>query len=204
MKLKYKYCLDTLNSILNFKPTHTDIAKIINVSANALSNRLSNDGYLKKDEIKKIEQFYNTSFVEETDLIDIDFYPEDFGCFNKNRFIFSKNKKSLKIPKKCFENFSKLKHYSIITAQGDTMNPYIKDRDKLIVEHWCGGQIIDNRVYVFCFNNEIFAKRLVNNIDQIAIKSDNEIYPIRFINKKEITSFIVIGQIVGLLRNLKN
>ncbi len=203
MKLKYKYCLDTLNSILNFKPTHTDIAKIINVSPNALSNRLSNDGYLKPEEITKIEQFYNTSLNESKDCINIDYYPEDFGVFKKNQFIFSKNKKTIAIPKKCFENFSQSKHYSIIQAQGDTMNPYIKDRDKLIVEHGTSSQIIDNQIYIFCYNNEIFIKRLINNIDQIVIKSDNEIYPMRFIDKKEIPSFFIIGRIVGLLRNLR-
>ena len=62
MKLKYKKCLNTLEDIFKTKVSHNEISKIIKVSANALSNRLSNDGYLKDEEIEKIEQHYKINF----------------------------------------------------------------------------------------------------------------------------------------------
>lgn len=204
IKLKYKTCLESLNKILGFKPSHSDISKVIGVSANALSNRLSCDGYLKEDEILKIEKYWDVSLRCLDDYVNIDYYPFEFGVCKDNVFVFSKNKEMLSISRKCFNNFSPDKNYSIINAVGDTMSPYIKDNDKLIVEHYNGGQIRDNSVYVFCFNDEIFTKRLINNIDQIVVKSDNEIYPMRFINSNERKSFFIIGQIIGLLRDLKN
>ncbi len=81
------------------------------------------------------------------------------------------------------------------------MSPYIKDNDKLIIEYYNGEQIKDNSVYIFKYNNEIFIKRLVKNIDQIVVKSDNEIYPIRFIDTNNTQNLSIIGQIVGLIRN---
>ena len=50
------------------------------------------------------------------------------------------------------------------------MAPTIDNGDKLIVEHWNGTQIQDNKIYVFCFNNEFFVKRLSKNLDEIIIK----------------------------------
>ena len=202
MKLKYKNCLDTLNEALGFRPTHSDISKVINVSANALSNRLSCDGYLKEQEITKLETFWNVNLIKDDETIEVDYYPEFIGSYNNNEFVFSKNKTSISVPKKSFWHFSKEKHYSIINAKGDTMAPFIRDNDKLIVEHWRGEQITDGGIYVFCFNREIFTKRLVNNIDQIIVKSDNEIYPMRFIDKASLNSFLILGQIVGLLREV--
>ena len=100
------------------------------------------------------------------------------------------------------QNFSDSKKYSVISSRGDSMTPFIQDRDKLIVEHWQGGQIVDNCVYVFRYANELFVKRLVKNITQIVIKSDNPLYePIKITDKDQ--DFEVIGQIVGLMRDLR-
>ena len=51
------------------------------------------------------------------------------------------------------------------------MSPTIENHDKLIVEHWNGEQIQDNKIYVFCYNNEFFVKRLSKNIDEIIEES---------------------------------
>ena len=46
----------------------------------------------------------------------------------------------------------------MINATGNSMSPTIENGDKLIVEHWNSNQIQDNRIYVFCYNNEFFVK----------------------------------------------
>ncbi len=46
----------------------------------------------------------------------------------------------------------------MINAAGDSMSPTIDNGDRLIVEHWNGAQIQDNKIYVFCFNNEFLLK----------------------------------------------
>lgn len=85
------------------------------------------------------------------------------------------------------------------------MQPYIQNKDLLIVEHWEGEQIYDNCVYVFCYDNQIFVKRLIRNVDEIIVKSDNPdpVYRPRYIEKEDMNNVIIIGQIVGLMRNMK-
>ena len=82
------------------------------------------------------------------------------------------------------------------------MMPYIHDKDKLIVEHWSGEQIRDNRVYVFRFGDNIFVKRLVQNINQIVVKSDNTIYDTMKIEAIDAGDLQIIGRIVGLMRDM--
>jgi len=80
------------------------------------------------------------------------------------------------------------------------MTPHILDRDRLIIEHYDGGQIRDNRIYIFRFYDNIFVKRLVLNLDQIIVISDNEKYQQRIIERSEVDNFQIIGRIVGIFR----
>ena len=82
------------------------------------------------------------------------------------------------------------------------MSPTIDNGDKLIVEHWTGSQIQDNKIYVFCFNNEFFVKRLSKNLDEVIIKSDNPEYRIRTISVDNVNEMSLIGKIVGVIKSL--
>ena len=90
----------------------------------------------------------------------------------------------------------------MINATGNSMSPTIENGDKLIVEHWNGDQIQDNKIYVFCYNNEFFVKRLSKNIDEIIIKSDNPEYRVRTIPSKSLSDLILIGKIVATVKSL--
>ena len=83
------------------------------------------------------------------------------------------------------------------------MQPLIFDKDKLIIEHWNGEQIIDNRPYIFCYKDEIFIKRLAKNVDQLLIISENKDYDIRKLSGNQLKDVNIIGQIVGLMRDLR-
>ena len=74
--------------------------------------------------------------------------------------------------------------------------------DKLIVEHWSGNQIQDNKIYVFCFNNEFFVKRLCKNLDEIIIKSENPEYRTKTIGGATINELVPIGKIVGVIKTI--
>ncbi len=99
-------------------------------------------------------------------------------------------------------NYSDSKQYSMIYAKGDSMSPFIDNNDKLIVEHWENNQIIDNKIYVFCYKSEFFVKRLSKNVDEIIIKSDNPNYSIRTVKNEDINDLHIIGQVVGIVRNI--
>lgn len=204
-KVKYKAFLNSLQNLIGYKPTPTEISKIINVSQNALSNRISKDGYFSDEEQSKILDHYDFKSNEGI-TIKADYFPDVFGSCGSGAFVVSENKIQIQIAKELISLYSKSKKYSVINAIGDSMMPYICDKDKLIVEH-CEPfeQIKDNKVYVFCYNNEIFVKRLVKNIDEIIVKSDNPdpIYRVRYIEKEDMNNIFLIGQIVGLMRNTR-
>lgn len=207
--------LDTLQNLTNTKISQTEFGKALNKTRSDINGKLKRGTDLKLSDIRKLENYFNVDLINTNSIqntksiqyndndIMVDYYPDVFGSCGSGAFVLSENKSLISVPRECFQSFSKLRKYSVINAIGDSMTPYIHDRDRLIVEHWTGEQILDNRVYVFRFGDCIYIKRLVDNIDQIVIKSDNEIYPIRFIDKKDCDDLQIIGQIVGLMRDMK-
>jgi phage repressor protein C with HTH and peptisase S24 domain len=197
-----------LQNIINFNPSRQNIADILEVSPAAIGNRIARESELKFEELRKIEKAYSilgslTQDVLVSDnCVDLDYYSDVWASCGTGAVVFEESTEKLSVPKTMIQNFSDSKKYSVINSRGDSMTPFIQDRDKLIVEHWQGGQIIDNCIYVFRYANELFVKRLVKNVTQIVIKSDNPIYrPIEIEGKD--TDFEVIGQIVGLMRDMR-
>ena len=158
-------------------------------------------------EIKVIEEVFSVSLLPNDNktndnCIDLDYFSDVWASCGTGAVVFEETSEKLSVPTSLIQNYSKSNKYSVINARGDSMQPFLQDRDKLIVEHWNGGQIIDNCIYVFRYANELFVKRLVKNITQIVIKSDNPLYePIKITDKDQ--DFEVIGQIVGLMRDLR-
>lgn len=219
-----KAFIDYLQKFTNFDVTQSKIGEALKTSRSNISHRVRNKSELSISEVRQIVEylkipkghdiingilkqqgryFDDTSEVLpeiQEDTIELDYYPSVFGSCGTGTFVFSEEKQAIAIPRRCLRNYSTFKNYSVINARGDSMSPYIMDRDKLIVEHWNGEQISDNRIYVFRFYDNIFVKRLVLNLDQIVVKSDNKEYQTRNIEKAEADNFQIIGRIVGIWR----
>ncbi len=183
------------------------LAESLGITRQTVSNRIKNESQVTISELKKIENFFNITLFNDTseseeNVIYIDYYTDVFASCGSGNIVFSEEKIKLPIPEILIDGFSRLKNYSMINATGNSMAPTIDNGDKLIVEHWRGEQIQDNKIYVFCFNNEIFVKRLSKNLDEIIIKSDNPEYRIRTINGNTINDLILIGKIAGVIKNL--
>jgi len=196
MRIKYKTCIETLEELFNTKPTHAELSKITGISANALSNRLSNDGYLKDDEIEKIEKHYKIKLNNLQKTIELKYFT------TYEEIIKNEAQKTLSVPIDCFENFLINEEYFVINAIGNSMTPYIEDGDRLIVQKYKNEQILENRVYAFNYNGKIFIRRLVENIKQIIVISDNEIFDNITLEQDDLKHFSIIGQIVGLVREV--
>ena len=135
-------------------------------------------------------------------MVYIDYYSDVFASCGSGSIIFSSEKTKLPVSVSMIHGYSKNKLYSMINATGNSMSPTIGNGDKLIVEHWTGDQIQDNKIYVFCYNSEFFVKRLSKNIDEIIIKSDNPEYRVRTIPAKSLNDLTLIGKIVAVIKNL--
>lgn len=185
----------------------SNLAESLGISRQTVSSRIKNDSQVTVKELKKIEDFFNISLlndepVDKCEMISVDYYSDVFASCGNGSIVFSEDKIKLPLATILIEGFSKQKTYSMINASGNSMSPTIDNGDKLIVEHWQGAQIQDNKIYVFCFNNEFFVKRLSKNLDEIIIKSDNPEYRIRTINGTTANELILVGKIVGVIKAL--
>lgn len=199
--------ISNLQNLTKRKITYEDIAHSLNMSGNALRNWVYRNRELKEFEIQKIDEHFNITTQNTTiDTFTLDYYPEVFGSCGTGYFVSSEAKEQIQVPVNAlFKSLSAGKKYSVINAQGTSMQPYIEPDDKLIIEHLDNQPIIDNHVYVFCYDKDLYIKRLYKNIDEIIAKSDNPdpIFKVKSIPKEEWCNLQVIGEVVGLMRNIK-
>ena len=221
-----KSLLEYSQKVTKRKINMADIAKALNTSRSNITHKAKRETELKLSELKTIAdylqvenpaQFLNGALAmdekladthatmpatveEDEENIDMAYYEDVYGSCGLGSFVFSEAKQIIQVPKKIVLDYSGFKTYSVINASGDSMQPQIQDKDRLIVEHWNGEQITDNRVYIFRFKDQIFIKRLVLNLDQIVVKSDNKEYQTRYIEAPQADDFQIIGKIVGLMR----
>ena len=181
------------------------LAESLGITRQTVSNRIKNESEVTVSELIRAEEFFNiqlfsNSNLTEYDVAYIDYYSDVFASCGNGSIVFSTEKTKLPISANIINGYSKNKLYSMINASGNSMSPTIDNGDRLIVEHWNGDQIQDNKIYVFCYNNEFFVKRLSKNIDEIIIKSDNPEYRVRTISEKSANDMILIGKIVAIVK----
>lgn len=193
----------TLQNLIQYKPSQNEIAKIIGVKQSVIGNRVMRDSEFKDEEVKLLEEHYGVSLRQYSDpnTIQLDFYDNVAGSCGAGLMVFDESSHKISVPKDVISRYSTSNKYSVILAKGSSMQPEIMDNDKVIIKMWNGEQIIDDRIYLFRYDNEIFLKKLCKNFDQIVVKSNNPEFPHRFIEGDKIKNLNIIGEVVGLLRN---
>lgn len=205
--MKLEDLLNILSKKTESNVNQSLLAESLGITRQTVSNRIKNSSQVTVSELKRIEEFFgislfNDSECETSDIIHINYYTDVFASCGNGNIIFSEEKIKLPVSTMLIGGYSKKKNYSMINASGNSMSPTIENGDKLIVEHWDGNQIQDNKIYVFCFNNEFFVKRLSKNLDEIIIKSDNPDYRVRTINGNTVEELTLIGKIVGIIKTV--
>lgn len=212
--------LHRLEKLINYMPRQKEIAEKTGINQNTLSAKSSRNSQWRDDEIQKLNNAYGIDIYKEVsfnpafcdnsqdDEVEIDYYPDVLGSCGNGVFELSQERQRIRIPRNnFFKDISPLRKYSVIRSYGSSMQPTLYDNDKLIIEHWQDGDMIqDGKIYVFCYNDQISVKRLIYNVDEIIVKSDNpdkEIYKTKFIKQEDINKLLIIGQIVGLARDLR-
>lgn len=210
--------INELQNLTKRKITNIEVAKILGLgSSQAVINRVNRKQQLKEFEILKLDDAFKNEInktnhikteliSEKNNTITLDYYPDVFGSCGTGYFVSSEHKEQIQVPVNAlFKKLSQGKKYSVINAIGNSMSPYIEPQDKLIVEHLDNQPIIDNHVYVFCYDNDLYIKRLYKNIDEIIAKSDNPdpIFKVKSIPKTEWNNIQIVGEIVGLMRDLR-
>lgn len=198
--MKFETLFETLEKKVKIKPSVKNIADVLGIETKALYARSKRGTEFKESEVKKIEEFYAISLTNSTsdNCVTLDYYPNVFGSCGCGCMVFDESKEKISVAKDMIMNYSPNKVYGVMSAVGCSMSPKIEDGDKLVVEKWNGEQIKDNRVYLFRYNDELFIKRLVKNIDQIICISENPQFENRVLS--DLKNFSLVGEIVGLWR----
>lgn len=134
-------------------------------------------------------------------LVTLDFYYDIYASCGFGGTAASENSEKISLPAELLpQQINPNKKYSIIKVRGNSMEPEIKDGDLVLIEHYGNEQIIDNHIYIFMYENEIFVKRLSKNINEIIISSDNKDYAQVILGKDDINKLYIIGKVYGFAR----
>ncbi len=212
--MKHSELISIIKECTGITPKQKDLAKIINKPIGTINSRASRNLSYTEKELDMIEDYFkigltNKCFFDDmhnnSGEITVDYYPEVLASCGSGTFELSQVKEKIRIPRMCIKHYMPLSKYSVINAYGDSMKPTIQNGDKLIVEMLEYKSIKDNNIYIFFYNDKIFCKRLIQNIDSVVVISDNpnkEIYPTSTIHKKDMNNIHLIGRIAGLMRAL--
>lgn len=183
----------------------SDFVKILDIKRGTISARAKSNSEFPTSELIHLEQHFGfpmgslSGVVHNDNNIELDFYPDVFGSCGDGSMVFEETSEKLAVTKDVITNYSDKNKYSVISARGSSMAPVIQDSDKLVIQHNLNEQIIDDTVYLFRYNGELFIKRLVKNVDQIICISENPRFQDRVIENKG--NFEIIGKVVGLFRS---
>lgn len=209
-KMNYTELQNFLSKSLNRHVSLAEIGRWINLDRSSISLYVKNNVELKQTHKLKLEEelgfeisdkIYENHFISDDKFLDAKFFTDVIGSCGSGVWEQSQNFELVKIPKYLLSAHNPKKEYSVITAKGNSMSGSIEDGDKLLIESFENEQIIDNEIYVFCYKQELFIKRLCKNINQIIIKSDNKDFPARYIEDDDIDNIYIIGKVVALVRN---
>lgn len=209
--------LECLQNLTNAKISQEEFGKALGTGRANISLRIKNNSKLTREEIEKLEKYFKVEYKEIHSLsldevealksgknfVTLDYFPDiEVSCGN-GIIPFGETKEKITVPVNLIRGYSKNNKYVIVSATSDSMQPEIKPNDMLIIRVTDSDTIIDNHIYVFCYNERLYCKYLSYNVNQIIVRSANKDYPTRFIEKENINDFKLCGEVCGLMRDLR-
>ncbi len=181
--------------------TQEELAKQLGVSKQYINLIEKGKKRFAKDKIEILKQLTLDILGEDLNekIVEINFYPNTFASCNSGSYVLAEQREIKRVSSIFIPNYSAEKEYSICTARGDSMYPTIKNGNYVIVQHHQNEQLIDNDIYIFCYRDELYLKRLSKNINELIIASDNKEYGQIIVSSSELEHVNIIGRIVGVL-----
>ena len=181
MTITINEAISQLTSLKRKKITLEEIGKALGTSKQYIGQ--SKNKILTDEQKNKIENYFNVSLSEiKLDTID------DRINFAKKFFMEAQDENG---------------NFFVVDAFGNSMEPEIRDKDKLLIRKLHEGETIeDNRIYLFTYDGKEYIRRLFDNIGQIIMQADNPNIPIRAIDKEDFDKFSITGQIMAVVHNL--
>lgn len=199
--MRYSELLDTLQNLIGYRPTQAELCRNLDIKQSAMANRAGRDSDFSLEELQKLERKYAVAIITSSNVSDnlteLNYFPNVFGSCGTGLTVFDETSEKISVNKNTIPDYSETATYSVINARGFSMYPVISDNDKVIIKHWQGEQIIDDKIYLFDYKGELFIKRLVKNIDQVIAKSEDKTLEPR---PMETSNLTILGRVISLIR----
>lgn len=130
------------------------------------------------------------------ETISVDYYPDVLASCGNGTYEMSQECIKYDVPATLFPPSTDVKSYSMCHAKGNSMYPRIWDGDFVICEHKDNMKIENGEMYIFCFDDQIYLKRLTKNINQIVVESENPDFPTQYIEKDQMNDVHLIGHVI--------
>jgi phage repressor protein C with HTH and peptisase S24 domain len=191
----------TLQNLTGYRPTQAELCRKLDIKQSAMAQRAGRDSDFSLEELQKLERVYAVNIITSCNVsnnsAELNYYPDVFASCGNGVMVFDDTSEKILVNKNTIPEYSETATYSVINARGFSMYPVISDNDKVIIKHWQGEQIIDDKIYLFDYKGELFIKRLVKNIDQVIAKSEDKTLEPRPMETSKLT---ILGRVISLIR----
>ena len=191
---------EALSEIIGFKKRNVsqqEIGKVLGVTKQYIGQSMNKE--LTEEQLKLLEQHFRIDFTKvnkKEDKITVDYYPDVIASCGPGGFELSQECIQYDVPATLFPPSKNVKGYSMCHAKGNSMFPRIWDGDFVICEHKDNMKIENGEMYIFCYDAQIYLKRLTKNINQIVVESENPDFPTQYIEKEQMNDVHLIGHVI--------
>lgn len=191
---------EALSEIIGFKKRNVsqqEIGKVLGVTKQYIGQSMNKE--LTEEQLKLLEQHFRIDFTKvnkKEDKITVDYYPDVIASCGPGGFEMSQECIQYDVPATLFPPARNVKGYSMCHAKGNSMFPRIWDGDFVICEHKDNMKIENGEMYIFCYDDQIYLKRLTKNINQIVVESENPDFPTQYIEKEQMNDVHLIGHVI--------
>lgn len=191
---------EAISEIISYKKRNVslnEIGKALKVTKQYVSQIRSKE--ITDEQKLLLEKHFGIDFTkvnQNSSTITIDYYPDVIASCGPGGFEMSPYCIEYQIPDTIFIPNANVKRYSMCHARGNSMYPRIWDGDFVICEHKDNMKIENGEMYIFCYDDQIYLKRLTKNINQIVVESENPDFPTQYIEKEQMNEVHLIGHVV--------
>lgn len=183
---------------VNITITAREIAGIWGMDETSYSRKKKVGTPIKYKNLKQLEEKLGINLTNTTSIstVTVNYYPEAIASCGNGTYTMSENYTKCEMPATFFKNKTMTGNYSMCHARGNSMYPLIWDGDYIICEHQNGMDIKNGDMYIFCYDDQIYLKRLTKDINQIVVESENPDFKTQYIKDEDINRINLIGHVI--------
>lgn len=196
--LRYSELIERLQNLINYKPSQSELGKIIGLAQTAVSGRANRDSFFDDKEIALIEQHYSV-ILNTDDCITVEHIHINPSCGKGTVVLEDAIATPVKIGREIIKDLWHVQNPNVLKlfkASGDSMADTIEDGNILLVDtsridYQNGG------IYLLTINNDWFIKRLRKRLSgELDVISDNPKYPIETFKPNDDIEIVVKGRVI--------